>query len=165
MRTPGSPLELEHRRQLAVQRVREGYTPEEVADFLGVHPASVRRWVAAARRHGVCALSACRPSGRPPKLTPTQEKIVRRWLQHSPSEHGFVGDLWSAPRLAQVIHREFGVRFQPRYLARWLRARGFTLQKPRRLPRERDPQRLADWLAHDWPRIRKRPGDEAQASS
>jgi transposase len=165
MRTPGSPLELEHRRQLAVRRVRQGYTPTAVADFLGVHPASVRRWVALARGHGLRAVKARPPSGRPPKLTPTQGKIVRRWLRHSPSEHGFVGDLWSAPRLARVIHREFGVRLHPRYVARWLRARGFTLQKPRRLPRERNPQLLADWLAREWPRIRKKPGDEAQVSS
>jgi transposase len=165
MRTPGSPQELEYRRRLAVQRVRDGYGTEEVADFLGVHPASVRRWVATARRLGPRSLTARPPSGGPRKLTHTQEKVVRRWLRHSPSEHGFLGDLWSAPRLAQVIHREFGVSFHPRYLARWLRARGFTPQMPRRLPRERNRQRLDDWLARDWPRIRKRPGGEAQASS
>ncbi len=165
MRTPGSPLELEHRRRLAVQRVREGYSIEEVADFLSVHPASVRRWVAASRCRGVRALTAQPASGRPRKLTHVQEKIVRRWLQHSPSEHGFVGDLWSAPRLAKVIRREFGIRFNPRYLAAWLRQRGFTLQKPRRLPKERDPEALDHWLAHDWPRIQKWPGDEALTSS
>jgi transposase len=165
MRTPGSPQELEYRRRLAVQRVRDGYSVEQVADFLGVHPASVRRWAAQARRSGLRALAARPPSGRPPKLTHNQEKVVRRWLRHSPSEHGFLGDLWSAPRLAQLIRREFGVRFNPRYLARWLRKRGFTPQLPRRVPRERDRQKLDDWLAHDWPRIRKRPNDEAQVSS
>ena len=38
MRDKGSPEEHEHRRLLAVQRVLEGYTAEEVAEFLGVDP-------------------------------------------------------------------------------------------------------------------------------
>ena len=41
MRTPGSSDELERRRHLAVQRVLEGYSIEEVADFLGVDRTTV----------------------------------------------------------------------------------------------------------------------------
>ena len=44
MRTTGSPEVLEYRRRLAVQRVYEGYSNQEVADFLGVDSSSVRRW-------------------------------------------------------------------------------------------------------------------------
>ncbi len=149
---------------MAVQRVREGFSPEDVAEILQVHPASVRRWVAVVRDRGVGALSAKPVIGRPHKLTHTQEKIVRRWLENSPSEHGLLGELWSAPRLAKIIRREFGICFHPRYLARWLRRRGFTLQRPRRIPRERNPETLDHWLSHDWPRIRKEPGDEAHPS-
>ena len=89
MRPNGSPIELEHRRRLAVQRVLEGYSTQEVADFLGGDPSSVRRWVAVFRRHGDQGLAASPVPGRPPKLTPTQEKIVRRWLADSPTDHGF----------------------------------------------------------------------------
>jgi transposase len=80
MRTEGSPIELENRRRLAVQRVLDGNSAQEVADFLGVDPSSVRRWVAAFRDQGLEGLVARPVSGRPPKLTLTQEKIVRRWL-------------------------------------------------------------------------------------
>ena len=64
MRTIGSPTELERRRLLAVERVNEGYAPEEVAEFLGVDPSSVRRWVSAFRQDGVAGLAA-----RPVPLT------------------------------------------------------------------------------------------------
>jgi transposase len=67
--------------------------------------------------------------------------------------------LWSAPRLAQLIRHEFGVRLHPRYLCVWLRARGLTPQKPQRVPRQRDPEAIAAWLQTEWPRIKKRPGD------
>ena len=142
MRTVGTPVELQRRRCLAVQRVTEGYSTEEVADFLGVDPRSVRRWLAVFRCHGAEGLVARpRPTpGPPPKLTSTQEKIALRWLSESPTEYGFPTDLWSAPRLAQLIEQTFDTRFNPDYLGTWLRQRGYTPQKPRRVPRERDDQ-------------------------
>ena len=158
MRTPGSPSVLEYRRQLAVQRIDEGYSIEEVADFLDVGLSSVRRWVATFRKQGVDSLAAQPVLGRPPKLTSTQENIVCRWLADNPTEHGFATELWTAPRLAQLIEQEFGVHFHPDYLTTWLRQRGFTPQKPRRRARQRDDEAIARWLEQDWPRIKKRRG-------
>ena len=165
MRTEGSPAILEYRRLLAVQRVEDGHSIGEVADFLGVHRRTVRRWVAAFRQHGASGLEAQPVPGRPPKLTPTQEKIVGRWLADNPTEHGFATELWSAPRLAQLIEQEFGICFHSDYLTTWLRQRGYTPQKPRRVHRERDDEAIAGWLAQDWPRIKKRHADGARTSS
>jgi transposase len=149
MRNHGSPVELERRRLLAVQRVREGFTATEVAEFLGIDPRSVRRWVAAYRQAGASGL-ACRPvPGRPPKVTLLQEKIIRRWLADRPAEHGFDTELWTAPRLARLIEEEFGIELNPKYIATWLRDRGLSPQKPQRVPRERDPQAIAAWLQSD----------------
>src|SRR4051812_15028061 len=156
MRDQGTPAELEYRRLLAVQRVLEGYSTEEVAEFLGVSPRSVRRWVAAHRETGDEGLLAQPTSGRPPKLTYTQEMIIRRWLADKPTEHGFATDLWTGPRLAQMIRRDFAIELTPMYLTVWLRRRGFTPQKPRRVPRQRDPEEIAAWLHTQWPRIKKR---------
>jgi len=156
MRDQRPPAELEHRRLLAVQRVLEGYSTAEVAEFLDVDPRSVRRRVSAHRRGGEPWLLSRSSPGRPPKLTLLQEKIVRRWLNDSPMEHGSDTELWTAPRLARLIDQEFDVRLNPRYLSTWLRERGFTPQKPRRVPRERDPQVIAAWLESDWPRIKKK---------
>jgi transposase len=80
MRTIGTSAELERRRRLAVRRVAEGYAIDEVADFLGVDPSSVRRWVRAVRAAGPAGLAARPTPGRPPKLARWQEKAVGRWL-------------------------------------------------------------------------------------
>ncbi len=56
MRTDGPPAVLEYRRHLAVRRVEDGYSTQDVADFLDVDPRTVRRWVAAFRRHGTAGL-------------------------------------------------------------------------------------------------------------
>jgi len=146
-----------------VQRINEGYTPEDVAEILGVDPSSVRRWIRDFRRQGAAALRPRSVPGRPAKLSTAQEKIVRRWLSELPSEHGFATDLWCAPRLAQLIRQEFQVALNPRYLCAWLRQRGYTPQKPRRIARERDEVAIARWLAHDWPHIQKKRADAAPA--
>jgi transposase len=156
MRNKGSALVLEHQRQLAVRRVLEGYSVEEVADFLDVDGRSVRRWVAMVRQQGWDALAAQPVPGRPRKLTRTQEKIMLGWLRENPTAFGFTTELWTAARLAQLAEEEWGVSLHPRSLRRWLRSHNFTLQKPERVPRERDPQRIADWLATQWPRIKKK---------
>jgi transposase len=155
---------LAYRRHLAIERIQDGYSTREVAEFLGVDPSTVRRWLAAFRRHGGEGLAARPVPGRPPKLTGTQEKIVRRWLADKPTEHGFPTELWTASRLAQLIEQEWGTSFHPNYLASWLRRRGFRPQKPRRKARERDDETIARWLESGWPRIKKRRGGGAPRS-
>src|SRR5512135_1694149 len=121
MRTQGSPDELEHRRLLAIRRLLEGYSAAEVAEFLEVDPRTVRRWLDRFRWEGEAGLFARPVPGRPAKLTTTQAKIIRRWLTEDPTKHGFATELWTGPRLAQLIRQEFGIRLNPRYLCTWLR--------------------------------------------
>ena len=164
MRSPGSSDELERRRHLAVPRVSEGYPIEEVADFLGVHRTTVSRWLAAFRAEGASGLVARLAPGRPPKLTFTQEKIIRRWLADKPTEHGFPTDLWTGPRPAHLIRQEFDIDPNPKSLTVWLRRRGFAPRKPHRVPRERDPEVIAARSARDWPRIERKPGGNTPPS-
>ena len=118
--------------------------------------SSVWRWRQAFLRSGEEGLSAFAVAGRPPKLTRTQEKIALRWLDDNPTDHGFGTDLWTAARLAELIFEEWQVDFNPRYLCQWLRARGFSPQRPQRVPRERDWQVIGAWLETDWVRIKKK---------
>src|SRR5260370_31009335 len=104
MRPIGSPAELERRRMLAVERVLDGYSSEEVAEFFGVDSSSVRRWVAMFQRRGVQGLVALPIPGRPRKLTRTQEKSALRCLADNPTEHGFAIELWAAARVALMLH-------------------------------------------------------------
>lgn len=153
MRSPGTALELERRRRLAVTRVLEGWSQQEVAEFLGVSKGSVSGWMKAYRRGGEAALLSKPHPGRPPTLTPAEERDVLSWFGRSPTEFGFANELWTAARAAQLIRRAFGKKLHPRYLSAWLAARRITPQKPRRQPRERDERKVQDWLRTDWPRL------------
>jgi transposase len=156
MRSKGTATELETRRITAVRRVNEGWAQKDVAAFLGVHPVTVAKWVARHRAEGNDGLAAKPTPGRPRFLTDDQERQVLGWLSESPTKHGFTTDLWTARRVAELIHKKFGVRFHPNYLREWLTKRNFTPQKPARRARQRDQAAIDRWVAEDWPRIQKR---------
>jgi transposase len=165
MATIRSAQELENRRRLAVARVAEGYAQTEVARFLGVDVRSVRRWVAAHRLGGEAGLAASTAPGQAPKLTPGQAEVVLGWLARPATDFGFATELWTAPRVAGLIEKSFGVAYHPRYLNEWLTARGITPQKPRRVPRERDQAEVDRRVAEELPRIKKRPRRTGPTSS
>jgi len=158
MRTHGTSAELERRRRLAVRRANSGYTQQEVADFFGVHVRSVQRWVQAYREQGPAGLKAKPAAGRPPTLSYSEERQVLRWFRHSPGEFGFPTELWTAPRVADVIRRKFHKTFHPRYVNQWLAQRRITPQKPERQARERNAKEIRRWVREEWPRIKKSPG-------
>lgn len=153
MRTRGTAQELERRRRLAVQRVREGHSQVYVAQILGVHDRTVRRWIASYRQKGEQGLAAKPHPGRLPKLSHVKQCLVLGWLRKNPRSFGFATELWTARRVAQVIERKFGVHYNHRYLNAWLTSRGISPQKPQRQPRERDDRAIQAWIRHQWPRI------------
>ena len=165
MRPHGTAAELERRRLLAVDRVRSGYTHQEVAEFLEVCRASVTRWMARYREQGRRGLKAKPHPGRTPKLTAEQEQEVLSWFSRSPTEFGWATELWSAPRVTALIRRKFRVKFHPRYINQWLAQRRITPQKPTRQARERNEREIRRWLREEWPRIKKVPGVGVRTSS
>jgi transposase len=144
-------------RILALLRWSQGWTQEEVAEFVGVHPRTVRRWRGRLRREGESGLSNRPRSGRPPKLSAAQTEQVLGWVEQNPRDFGFVTQRWTAPRLTAVIEEAFGVQLNHRYFNDWLRRHGVTPQIPERRPRERDPLLIEAWIRHQWPRIKKKP--------
>jgi transposase len=147
---------MEARRRLAVTRVSEGWSPSDTATFLGVHVETVRRWVRARRSGGEDALAGTPHPGRKPFLTPDQEAEALAWLAQKPTAFGFRTDLWTAARVAQLIHKRFGVEYHPNYLREWLSKRRHTPQKPARRAKQRDPVALHRWLKDEYPAVQKK---------
>jgi transposase len=141
----------------AMELLEQGYQPVEVAKALGVDRRSVRRWKAAYRKKGVKAVCAKPVSGRPPKLGAQARKKLQRLLLKGARSAGFHNDLWTCPRVAQVIERHFGVRYHVDHIGRLLHAVGFTPQRPQRRAIERDEKQVQNWINRQWPRIKKKP--------
>ena len=155
---PWTARESPHARRWAIKLWRDGETPAEVASLLGVSVRSVQRWAAAWSAGGEAALLPKARCGRPAKLTGEQTQQVLGWLLDSPTDFGFATERWTAPRVAALIQRTFGVHMNARYLNDWLRRRGdITPQVPERRAYERDPKQIDAWIERRWPLIKKRP--------
>lgn len=157
MRPHGSPEELEARRRQAVELMRRGLNDTQIADALGCSPRSVRRWRRQKRRRGERGLNAKPASGRPRKLSARQRRSLVSRLARGALACGWATDLWTCPRIAELIDREFRVRYHVDAIPRLMAALGFSCQKPERQAAERDEAAIRRWVAVDWPRIKKRP--------
>jgi len=157
MRPHGSPKELERRRRKAVSLLYEGYQPVEVARMMGVDRRSVRRWKAAWQAEGQEGISARPTPGRPCKLNAKEREKLERELLKGAQEAGFPTDLWTCPRVAELILERFGVRYHPDHVCRLLRGMGWSPQKPQRRASERDEEEIQRWVKEEWPRVKKKP--------
>jgi transposase len=164
MRPKGSASELERRRQRAISLLDKGHAPVDVARMLDVDRRSVRRWKAAHRRRGARGIEARPTPGRPPKLDRAQRRRVERLLLKGARAAGYESDLWTCPRIAELIAEEFGVRYHPDHIGRLLRSLGWSPQRPQRRAAERDEERIQGWIREDWPRIKKKPRDGERGS-
>lgn len=157
MRPHGSPEQLEHRRRRAAELMRQGWSNARIARELGCTPQSVGRWRRACRRRGSKALGAKPASGRPRRLSTRQRRSLVSRLVRGANACGFGTDLWTCPRIVELIEHEFRVRYHVDHIPRLMAALGFSCQKPERQARERDEKAVRRWIAVDWPRIKKRP--------
>lgn len=155
MRPPGSPNELERRRLRALRLLKEGEGPTEVARMVGAHRRTVQRWARRADEGGSRALEAKPHPGRTPKLDAAQRERLTTALLEGAKAQGFGTDLWTGPRVAQVVRRLFGVRYHPKYIPRLLRALGWTPQKPEGRAYERDERAIERWKRNHWARIKR----------
>lgn len=145
---------------------REGWKPSRVAKALGCSTRSVQLWVRkSARGRKKAALETGKAPGATPKLDTRQRQRLVKRLAAGPEAAGFTGQLWTGPRVAELIRREFGVSYHVRYLPTLPRSLGWSAQKPKKQPLERDEPAVEAWAAGGWPRIKKRPGGSGRRSS
>jgi transposase len=135
----------------------QGLQPGEIARKVGVDRRSVRRWKASIQKDGPGAIRAKPLPGRPPRLNPGAKKRLEAILLRGARETGFSTDLWTCPRVVQVIQKVFGVRYHVDHIGRILHSLGWSPQKPQRRAVERDEALIQRWVQADWPRVKKTP--------
>jgi transposase len=80
---------------------------------------------------------------------------VERALLRGAQAHGFDTDLWTLPRVAEVIWRLTGVSYHPGHVWWLLHRHHWSPQRPTtRRASERDDAEVARWRAEEWPRIK-----------
>jgi transposase len=148
---------MEQRRLAAAELFKRGVAQAEVSRQLKVSRQAVSAWFAAWKQGGKKALAAAGRAGRKPKLTASKLQKVEAALLKGPRANGLDADLWSLPRIAEVIARQTGVRYHPGHVWRVMRKLGWSAQKPQAKARERDEAAIHHWKTRTWPGIKKKP--------
>lgn len=148
---------MERRRKRAAQLFGRGKTQADVVRELEVSRQSVSRWHADWLAGGTDALRAAGRAGRLPQLDRSDLGRVERRLKKGPLANGYPTDMWTIQRVAEVIESETGVAYHPGHVWRILRQMGWSRQRPARRAVERDDEAIANWVKHDWPRVKKTP--------
>ena len=165
MRPPGSAKVLEARRRRAMTLLDEGRSLNEVARKLGWAASSVMHWRDAREERGEEGLRVRSTPGRPPRLTPAQKaRLVKLLLKGAPA-HGHRTDVWTTPRIAELIERHFSVLYHPDHVRRLLHQLGWTHQRPERRALERDEAGIERWKKSTWPWVKKTPRGWVPGSS
>lgn len=128
--------------------------------MLDLSRQSVSEWVRAHRLGGDQALAAGKRGRRPGEktaLAPWQQaQIAKAIRDKNPDQLRLPGFLWTRALVCELIDRRFGVRVAEKTAGRYLRAWGFSPQKPARRALEQNPELVARWLDERYPEIERR---------
>ncbi len=149
--------ELEKRRFEAIRLWERGETQTAIARQVRVVRQTVARWVKQCRTQGKASLKKAGRAGRKPRLSPKDRQRLQRLLLRGPERLGYETPLWTCPRVADLIEREFGVRYHPGHVWKLLIALGWSPQRPTGRARERNEGQIQHWKKKVWPALKKKP--------
>src|SRR5215471_476515 len=150
---------MEQRRMRAADLFERDMIPAEIARRVGVAHQVVSEWRKAWRQGGREALRSAGPAGRKSRLTDAQFAEVTTALINGAETNGYATDIWTVPRVAEVIEHITGVAYHPGHVWYLLHDQlGWTWQRPARRAKERDDDAIQQWVRKRWLQLKKRQG-------
>jgi transposase len=147
---------MEERRMRAAELLERGVIPAEIARRVGVAHQVVSEWRKAWRQGGREALRSAGPAGRKSKLSAEQLGQVENALVNGAAANGYQTDVWTLPRVAEVIQHVTGVSYHPGHVWYVLRDQlDWTCQRPARRAIERNDAAIERWVKKRWPQLKK----------
>jgi transposase len=155
----------EGRRLRAWELFQSGWRQCAIAQALGVTRGAVSQWIKRAKSYGSQALLHRKPTGAPRKLSPEHWPRLIQLLRLGPKAFGFRGEVWTEPRIAELVRREFGVSYHPSQIGRILEQCRWSRQKPVRRARQRNEEAIKGWKEERWLELKKKPMRKDEPSS
>ena len=141
----------------AAAMFEEGARQADVVKALGVSRSAACKWHGAWQAGGGEALVGRRNPGRPTQLSSEQLKALEQELLRGPQAHGYETQLWTLARVAELIHKRFGVKYHQGHVWRVLGRMGWSCQKPACRAKQRDEEAIQRWRQEQWPAIKRGP--------
>lgn len=155
MRPFGTSEQLAKRRQHALELLRQGQGPTEVARQVGATPQSVCRWHRESEQSKPKRKRNQRSPGRPSRLSKAQLRQIASALERGAYAHGYAEDYWTLDRIARLIWDLFRVRYRSSSVWYLMQRIDWSCQKPQRRSLARDDAAVAHWKRYVWPQVKK----------
>jgi transposase len=132
-------------RYRAVLLALDGHSAEAIMKVLDRSRNFVQRWVYAYRDGGIDAVRPRVQSGRPRKLTASEEMQLRGRVLAGPIEKDGVCSL-RGPDIRRIISNEFGVHYSLPAVYVVLHRLGLSCLVPRPKHKKNDPEKMRQWV-------------------
>lgn len=145
----------EFRRLRAVELFESGMKQVDIARVLGVTKGAVSQWLSVYREKGPDALRYRKIAKKPCRLSDEQKNELRDLLIQGPEHFGYAGNVWTLPRIGELVLLKFGIKYCLSSVSKILKKIGWTCQKPVVRAAQRDEEAREKWLHEKWPEIKK----------
>jgi transposase len=144
------------RRAKAVRDYIRGKPVLTIVGELDVVRASVNQWIRWFDATGTEALRPRKAPGAAPKLIEVQRAELVALIEAGPQASGYMGGVWTGPRIGDLIRKKFGIRYHNHHVPRLLHQLGFSVQRPRKRLAHADREAQEIWLKKRLPAIKKK---------
>jgi transposase len=114
------------RRVRAIAAILDGKTRAEAASIGGMERQTLRDWVHRFNTDGPDGLKNLRPTGRPPKLTPSQRRELASIIANGPDAQAHGVSRWRLADVVRVIRDRFGVDHDEVSVGRIMKKLGYV---------------------------------------
>jgi len=144
-------------RPIAVRAVEEKqYSPELIADILGISRSSIYEWLRLYRAGGEGAIETRTAPGAPPVITPIMDWWLEQTVLNStPIDHGYDTVLWTRFILAELLNEHFGICVSEATVGLHLHQLDLSCQKPCYRSWDQDPAKVTEFLEVKFPKIQR----------
>jgi transposase len=156
---------LEKRRFEAAKLFDKNLNNSEIGRRLKVSNQTVSRWRKECQKGGNVALRRAGRAGRLPCLREADKARLVELLLQGPERLGYETPLWTCPRVAHLIEKNFEVDYHPGHVWRILRQLNWSVQQPVGRALERNEELIDEWKRKRWPEIKKKLKKKAGRSS
>jgi transposase len=141
-------------RHKAAELFGRGLSNAEIARQLRVSRPTVSKWHGLWEKDGISGLKIG-TTGLGPRLSDEQWQQIVDALLEGPAAHGYETELWTLGRIADVIEKMTGVRYNSNYVAELMGKIGWSCQKPETQAKERNEEAIRNWRQDKWPQIKR----------
>src|SRR5918997_760352 len=138
--TPGRRL---RDRCQAVLMADRGRPRRQIAEDLGVHRASVHRWLRAYQARGLEGLRITWAAGPPPRIPEARAETILAWVRDGPQGCGLERANWTYAELAAHLYRAHGIEVRETAMRAFCRRHGVRPYRPTYRYLRGDPERQA----------------------